>query len=186
MRKRWLATGLVIAVAALMMGAVACSSKKSTTNPTSTKSSPTAIAHETPTAEMTAMAGETPGSGTQSAVTVTLVEYKVVPVPTSVPAGSVTFNAKNMGGATHELHVIKTDLAPEALPTKADGSVDEEAAGVTMIDHVTDIAAGQAKPLTVKLEPGKYVLICNVVQTTNGTTISHYAQGMHVAFTITP
>jgi iron uptake system EfeUOB component EfeO/EfeM len=184
MHKRWLATGLVIAVAALMIGAMACSSKKSAPNPTSTKTSETAMAHETPTAEVTAMAGETPE--TQSEVAVTLVEYKVVPVPTSVPAGSVTFNIKNIGSAEHELHVIKTDLAPEALPTKADGSVDEEAAGVTMVDHVPNIAAGQATPLTVKLEPGAYVLICNLVQTTNGTTVSHYAEGMHVAFTITP
>ena len=185
MRRRWLAISLVMATAALMVGAVACSSKKSTTNPTPTKSSATAMAHETPTAEATAMAGKTPASA-QSEVAVTLVEYKVVPVPASVPAGSVTFNAKNIGGATHELHVIKTDLAPEALPTKADGSVDEEAAGVTMVDHVTDIAAGSEKSLTVTLEPGTYVLICNVVQTTSGTTISHYAQGMRVAFTITP
>jgi uncharacterized cupredoxin-like copper-binding protein len=186
MRKRWLAIGLVMATTALVGGAVACSSKKSTTSPTSTKSGPTAMAHETPTAEVTAMVGETPGSEAQSQVAVTLVEYKVVPVPTSAHAGSVTFNAKNIGSATHELHVIKTDLAPEALPTKADGSVDEEAAGVTMVDHVTDIAAGQAKPLTVTLEPGTYVLICNVVHTTNGTTISHYERGMRVAFTITP
>jgi uncharacterized cupredoxin-like copper-binding protein len=178
MGKRWLAISLVIATAALMIGAIACSSSKTKTT---TSSTPTTSSGKTPVQT----ASKTPG-GAQSEVAVTLVEYKVVPVPTSAHAGSVTFNAKNIGSATHELHVIKTDLAPEALPTKADGSVDEEAAGVTMVDHVTDIAAGQAKPLTVTLEPGTYVLICNVVHTTNGTTISHYERGMRVAFTITP
>jgi len=176
MRKHWLAISLVIATAALMMGAVACSSSKKSSNAT-----PTTSSAQTPTA-----GAQTPTGGTaQSEVTVTLVEYKVVPDVTSVPAGSVTFNAKNIGGAEHALHVFKTDLAPEALPTKADGSVDEEAAGVEMIDHVTGIQPQQAKSLTVKLQPGNYVLICNVVQTANGQTTSHYAKGMHAAFTIT-
>ena len=177
MKQSWLAIGLLLAMAALMIGAVACgSSKKTTTNPTSTKSS-----SKTPSAT----SGKTPGAAAQSEVAVTLAEYQVKPVPTSVPAGSVTFKARNIGGTEHELHVIKTNLQPDALPKKADGSVDEEAAGVTMVDHVNNIAASSEKSLTVNLEPGKYVLICNVVQTTNGQTVSHYAKGMHIAFTVT-
>jgi hypothetical protein len=177
MRKHWLTISLVIAVAALMTGAIACSSSKTktTTSPT-----PTTSSSETPVQT----ASNTPG-GAQSAVTVTLVEYQVVPKPTSVPAGSVTFNANNIGGAEHSLAVIRTDLAPEALPTKADGSADESGTGVTLVDQVTGIKAQQQKSLTVNLAPGHYVLICNLVLTANGQTISHYANGMHVAFTIT-
>ena len=175
MRRNWLAIGMIIAVVTLMTGAAACSSsKKSSSTPT-----PTTSMNEMPTA-----GGQTPAGSAQSEVTVTLVEYQMKPNVESVPAGSVTFNGKNIGGAEHALHVFKTDLAPDALPTKADGSVDEEA-GVEMIDHVTGIQPQQAKSLTVNLAPGTYVLVCNVVQTTNGVTISHYEKGMHVAFTVT-
>jgi uncharacterized cupredoxin-like copper-binding protein len=176
MRKHWLAFGLVIAIAALMMGTVACSSSKKSSNAT-----PTTSSAQTPTA-----GAQTPtGGNAQSEVTVTLVEYQMKPNVTSVPAGSVTFNGKNIGGAEHSLAVIRTDLAPEALPTKADGSVDESGTGVTLVDQVTGIKPQQQKSLTVKLQPGNYVLICNLVPTANGQTISHYAKGMHVGFTIT-
>lgn len=165
MRKRLLAISLVMATAALMLGAVACSSKTKTT----TTSNPT-----------------TSSGNAQSQVAVTLVEYKVVPNVTSVPAGSVTFTAKNIGGTDHTLLVISTKLAEGALPTKADGSVDETSPDITVVGTTGTIPAQQAKALAVKLQPGTYVLICNVVQTANGTTTSHYAKAMHVAFTITP
>ena len=181
MKRNWMVMGAILMVAVVMIGAVACSSdnkKKTTTKPTATKSAnATAVSTK---------AGETPrGGNAQSQVAVTLAEYQVKPVPTSVPSGSVKFEAKNIGGTEHELHVIKTDLAPDALPTKADGSVDEEAAGVTMVDHADNIAAGSEKSLTADLTPGKYVLVCNIVQTVNNQTVSHYAKGMHIAFTVT-
>jgi hypothetical protein len=183
MGKRWLAISLVIATAALMIGAIACSSSKTKTT---TSSTPTTSSGKTPVQT----ASTTPG-GAQSDVAVTLVEYQVKPVPTSVPAGSVTFNAKNIGGADHTLLVINTGLA--ALPTKADGSVDETSSGITIVGKIATIpatktgtmSAEQQKSLTLQLQPGNYMLICNVVQTANGTTTSHYAKGMHVAFTVT-
>jgi hypothetical protein len=173
MRKHWLATGLVIAVAALMIGAIACSSSKTKTptssTPTTSSGSPTAS-----------------GSGSAiSSVTVSLVEYKVVPNITSVPSGSVTFSAKNIGGTDHTLLVISTKLAQDALPTKADGSVDEKSSDITIVGKTATIPVQKGEQLTVKLKPGNYVLICNVVQTTNGTTTSHYAKAMHAAFTVT-
>jgi hypothetical protein len=179
MRRTWLAIGLTLAVAALAAGAIACgSSKKSTTDATATPG-----AGDTPAA--TEAGNGSPGNA-QSEVSVTLVEYQVKTNVESVPSGSVTFEARNIGGAEHALHVFKTDLAPDALPTMADGSVDEEAAGLTMVDHVTGIQPQQSKSLTLDLEPGTYVLVCNVVQqTADGQTISHYEKGMHVAFTIT-
>ncbi len=59
----------------------------------------------------------------------------------------------------------------------SDGDVDEEGEGVTHIDEVEDIAGGSSESLTVKLDAGKYVLICNLP--------SHYEQGMHTGFTVT-
>ncbi len=159
MRRYWLAIGL--AVAALMVGAVACSSSK------------------TPSS-----GGQTQTGSAQSEVTVNLTEYLVAPKPASVPAGSVTFDAKNIGGTDHELVVIKTSLSPDALPTKADGSVDEKGAGITIVDKTSSVPAKQEKSITDNLAAGSYVLICNLVQTVNGQTISHYAQGMRTKFTV--
>ena len=178
MRRTWPAIGMVLAVALLATAAIACGGKKSSTSATATPGG-----NDTPAATETSPA---PPGNAQSEVSVTLVEYQVKTNVESVPSGTVTFEARNIGGAEHALHVIKTDLAPDALPVNADGSVDEEAAGVTMAGHVTGIQPQQEKSLTVELEPGAYVLVCNVVQqTAGGESISHYKQGMHVAFTIT-
>ena len=81
--------------------------------------------------------------------------------------------------------MFKTDLAPDALPTGDDGSVDEAGAGIELIDEVEDIAAGSEGEVDVDLEAGNYVLICNVVQENDdGTTTIHYAEGMFAAFTV--
>jgi uncharacterized cupredoxin-like copper-binding protein len=172
MRRQLLTMGLVAAAVVLVLAVAACSSKKSSSDPTATTSS--------------TATGETPGGGVQSAVKATLTDYKILPEPASVPAGRVTFNITNIGATEHELVVVKTDLGSGDLPTKADGSANEEGPGLTAVDEAESMAAGEARSLTVDLEPGNYVLFCNVVQTTNGQTVKHYQQGMHVAFTVTP
>jgi len=113
-----------------------------------------------------------PGS---AKVNVTLKEWSLTPDTTSVPAGSVTFTATNDGSFEHEMIVIKTGLAPDALPI-AGGAVDEEAAG-NVIDEIPEFAPGATQTLTVDLGPGAYVLFCNVG--------GHYQQGVRSAFTVT-
>ena len=71
--------------------------------------------------------------------------------------------------------IFQTDLAADALPTNEDGDVDEEGEGVTLIDEIEDIEAGSDDSLTVTLDAGSYVFICNLP--------GHYAQGMHTSFT---
>jgi len=41
-----------------------------------------------------------------------------------------------------------------------------------------DLAPGKNRRLTLKLTPGRYVLICNKA--------GHYAKGMHTSFVVTP
>lgn len=125
------------------------------------------------------------GAGGGATVNVTLGEWVVEPDPSSAPAGSVTFVANNEGSEPHELVIVKTDLAPDALPTKEDGSFDEEAAGVEVVDEIEEFEAGGSESLTVNLEAGKYVLLCNLVEEDeSGEKESHYAKGMHAAFTV--
>lgn len=149
-----LALALVIAVAAV---AAACSSGSS---------SPSAA----------------PSTSAPASVEVTLQEWAVVPASASVPAGSVTFTAKNIGpNDAHEMVVLRTDLAPGALPTQADGSIDEEGAGVTLVGEVEEVAVGTTKTVTLDLAAGKYVLLCNIV---DGDEV-HYRLGMRTAFEVT-
>lgn len=122
-----------------------------------------------------------------STVKVTLQEFAVVPDVASVPAGTVTFVATNAGpDDVHELVVIKWDLAVDDLPVDADGKVTEDVAGVTSIGEVEDVEIGATKEVALPLEAGKYVLICNILQTEpDGSLEAHYQVGMRTAFEVT-
>lgn len=129
----------------------------------------------------TATPGGTAGGGTE--VDVTLQEFSVVPDTDSVEAGEITFKVENVGpDDVHEFVILKTELEPDALPTVADGSVDEEGAGIEVIDEIEDIAVGDTQSVTVDLEAGSYVLICNIYDETENE--AHYAEGMWTAFTV--
>jgi len=123
------------------------------------------------------------GSGAAGAVDVTLQEYAIIPGAASATAGTVTFDVTNTGpDDVHEFVVIKTDLAPDALPTNKDGTVDEEAAGLEPQGEVEDVAVGDTQSLTLDLSAGNYVFICNIYE--DDTHESHYQEGMRVAFTV--
>ena len=94
-----------------------------------------------------------------------------------VKAGTVTFEVSNAPdtGLTHELVVLKTDLAADKLPVK-NGQVSESR--LKKMGEVEDIDPGKNKRLTLKLAPGRYVLICN--------TPGHYAMGLHTSLLVTP
>jgi uncharacterized cupredoxin-like copper-binding protein len=108
----------------------------------------------------------------ESTVAVDLKEFSITPRTPSAPAGELTFNAKNVGKTLHELVVIKTDKAPGDLPV-TNGEADETGD----LGEAEDIDPGTTKSVTLVLQPGKYVLICNVP--------GHYQSGMHTGFTVT-
>jgi uncharacterized cupredoxin-like copper-binding protein len=118
-----------------------------------------------------------------SSIDIGLQEWAVVPGADTAAAGDVTFNITNNGpDDPHEFVVVRTDLAPDALPTVEDGSVDEAGEGVVVVDEVEEIEVGAEAELTVNLEAGSYVLLCNIVEEEEGTLESHYQQGMRTAF----
>ena len=106
---------------------------------------------------------------------VTLADFTVTADPDSASAGEVTFDVTNDAEQTHEFVVFKTDLAADQLPTDEGGDVDEAGAGVELVDEIEDIEGGSTQSLTVNLDAGSYVLICNLP--------GHYQQGMHASFT---
>jgi uncharacterized cupredoxin-like copper-binding protein len=134
--------------------------------------------------QIAALAVFTACSGGETSVDVTLQEFAVSAVPTSVDAGDITFDVTNDGpDDEHEFVVVRTDLDPTGLPTKEDGSVDEEGEGIEVVDEVEAIAPGDSESLTVALDAGAYVLICNIYDPDEDE--AHYQEGMRLGFTVT-
>ncbi len=114
------------------------------------------------------------GSGSRG-VKATESDFAIGLDRTSVKAGGVQFRVTNDGPSQHEFVVLKTNLPATALPV-ADGQAEEEGEGVQHVDEVEDLGSGQTGTLDVTLDPGNYVLICNLP--------GHYEQGMRAAFTV--
>lgn len=115
------------------------------------------------------------GDGGPTSVDVTLDEWSVSASPSSVDAGEVELTADNEGDQPHELVVIETDLAPDELPE--DGpEVDEDAEGLEVVDEIEEFDPGETESMTVDLEAGDYVLVCNLP--------AHYSQGMYMSFEV--
>ena len=117
-----------------------------------------------------------PGAATGTPVGATEKDFAIALDTDSTSAGSVSFNVTNDGPSTQEFVVFATDLAPDALPLGSDGNVDEEGTGVTHIDEIEDIGSGCQASLTVDLDAGNYVVICNLP--------GHYKAGMHAPITV--
>ena len=114
------------------------------------------------------------GGDAMGGIATTLTDFAISASPAEATAGDVTFEVVNDGPSEHEMVIIKTDLAPDALPTDSKGEVIEDE--VEPIDEVEDVAPGSSASLTVNLEAGSYVLLCNLP--------GHYAAGMSAAFTV--
>lgn len=136
-------------------------------------------------------AEETPSPVQESSMAVRLVDFVVEPAPGSVPAGRVTFEVTNEGYATdeegepvtsisagrHELSVLRTDLPAAHLPQNTTEFVVEvDAPEIEVLGSTPPLEAGAQESLTIDLEPGPYVLICNLT--------SHYARGMWAEITV--
>ena len=95
----------------------------------------------------------------------------------SVPVGEVTFQVTDAAQDTpHEMIVVRLDEAGQELqPDPATEKVDE--AAIQDLGEVEGLKAGQSGELTLTLESGPYLLICNLK--------GHYAAGMEIPFTVT-
>jgi uncharacterized cupredoxin-like copper-binding protein len=98
--------------------------------------------------------------------------YYLTVTPASVQAGPTTFTFKNVGNKEHEVVVLKTDTPADKLKVGANHEVGEDAS----VGEDSETDPGKTKSTTINLEPGKYVLVCNIER--------HYEKGMHVAFTV--
>ncbi len=93
-------------------------------------------------------------------------------------AGEITFEVHNEARGSHNLVIIRTDLAADALPFADVNNtrVDEEGAG-EKIGEIEEFRGGGAVEVgSFTLTPGRYALICNLFQ--------HYEFGMFAQLTV--
>src|SRR4026207_1359682 len=84
-------------------------------------------------------------------VAVTVREFNIALDRSSAPRGTVIFRVHNTGEDTHEFLVIRTDRAPGALPTEANGSYQEDGPGTQLLDEIEEVGPGQTKELSIDL-----------------------------------
>jgi len=123
------------------------------------------------TALLTSACGGTPESTEQPTLSVDLTDFAVKADPGTVKAGHNVFAVRNRASMIHDLVVINTDLAPNALPMDG-GKAKEDG----KVGGVANISAGVSRKLVLDLPAGHYVLICNVP--------GHYQLGMRAALTV--
>jgi uncharacterized cupredoxin-like copper-binding protein len=123
------------------------------------------------------------GDGTTEVV-VSLTEWKVTAVVSEASEGKFRFKVINDGTMLHEFVVAKSDLPLEGLPVK-DGKLVEEQ--VNIVDEIEPFGAGTTESITLNLSPGKYLLLCNIVELPPGQPpVSHYQNGMVALFLLEP
>jgi hypothetical protein len=121
--------------------------------------------------------GET--GSTQSELKVVLKEWAIETDQPTIHAGAVRFVVDNVGLDHHEMVVLRTDLALGDLPRNEDGELDEEGEGLESMGEIEGIMPGQVETKVFDLQPGRYLLICNVTDVdSEGHTESHFAEGM--------
>jgi uncharacterized cupredoxin-like copper-binding protein len=78
-----------------------------------------------------------------------------------VSAGKITFNVTNTSqDLVHEMIVAKSDEPIEAMRYNETEKTVEESA-LKVVRELDDIDPGKSGTLTVDLDPGTYVLLCN-------------------------
>lgn len=108
-------------------------------------------------------------------------EFVIAPERTSARPGTVIFKVRNAGELTHQFLVIRSDLPIAELPQKP-GNAGVDETELEVVGRIGSIPAGENAEVTVPVETGKYVLICNLFS--GGK--SHYLTGMYNRFQVTP
>ena len=108
----------------------------------------------------------------EATVAFTLADFEITG-PATVAAGSVRIDATNEGAQAHELVIVRSDAATDALPV-VDAVVPEDE--VDLIGEIEKIPGGEERSSTFVLEAGRYLVICNIP--------AHYQLGMVSELTV--
>jgi hypothetical protein len=122
-----------------------------------------------------------------SELDIQLAEWSITGASTA-KTGKLGIVAKNIGQKAHEFVVAQVNSVSVLEAAKAaDGSVDEaKLPKDAVIGEVEGFPAGETCSGVFDLEPGDYVLFCNIVEKlADGTVESHFAKGMYSDLTVT-
>lgn len=123
-------------------------------------------------------------SGGPQSAAATEKEWDISLANASFKAGEITFTVTNDGDKEHEFVIRKTDLQSSELPTNDAGEVVEDDPRLSEVGDPSEIekvpAGSSDQTLTVTLQPGHYVIFCNI----HDQDLLHYQKGMHTDFTV--
>lgn len=107
---------------------------------------------------------------------------RLIPSPSSISTGQVTFIVTNYGALNHEFLVLPMPAyGVGTRPVGSDGKINEsqslgEASTSCGAGPGNGISTGSRSWVTLTLPPGNYELLCDVPW--------HYADGMYASFTV--
>jgi hypothetical protein len=103
------------------------------------------------------------------------VDDFAIKAPKRVPSGNVVLRVRNGGPDMHELILVHAQGGE--LPLRRDNlTVDEAAIEPRTVSLLEDAQANTVRDWKLKLEPGRYVLLCNMS--------GHYLGGMHTELVV--
>ncbi len=111
-------------------------------------------------------------TGTQTDVN--LNEWEIQLDSATLVPDSYAFTVKNDGSQVHELVIVKTDAAVDDVPVS--GGVAELDGIGTVVGSVKDMRARAEETLSVDLDAGNYLFICNIP--------GHFGLGMVTEVTV--
>ncbi|MEI7773102.1 MAG: sulfocyanin-like copper-binding protein [Chloroflexales bacterium] len=113
-----------------------------------------------------------PAAGAGTVVNVTARSFVInSDVSDNIPAGDITFKVSNTDVVTHETLIIKAQ-SPTGFDLPYDASISRIFENkIDKPGEVPDIQPGTTGQVTLNLEPGTYVLVCNLT--------AHFQAGMH-------
>ena len=97
-----------------------------------------------------------------------------------ISAGDVTLLVQHENEAGHSMNSNMPGQTHDVVLIRHDDDGTSEVVGRT---HT--LKSGEKQQLQMQLTAGSYEFLCDVVEEVRGTSVSHYAEGMHKAFTVT-
>jgi hypothetical protein len=103
-------------------------------------------------------------------------------IPDTVPAGMTSFRVFNAGPQPHELNILK--LAPGASTSDVLAWQPDQGTPPPFeaVGGMNGLSQGVEQYMTLDLQPGEYVAICNIPDPESGT--AHSRLGMIQPFTV--
>ena len=115
-------------------------------------------------------------------VTASLQEWEITLNKNTVKSGEIDFEIRNSGKDTHEIVFVKLDADQDisSIPRAKFNTADAQWLTPRTVGELEDIEPGQIKKISLRLQPGRYLIICNILEKENDDTMeAHFDKGMH-------